>query len=181
MGEKDKKYLSFFVVLTSGGICEDKKEWMEMGYLPFEIIHKKWRYHLLNMIKEQIPTEYMKRMIDELYKLYPKGFVANVIKGEAPEKAKGLAVYLAKYMASPPISVRRILTYDGKRVTYWYNDHETYYKFRCTRCKFENEMNEANVDVAYGWTKKRTRTSDGEIVPVLECPNCSKWTYECID
>ena len=56
-----------------------------------------------------------------------------------------------------------------------------YYKFRCTRCKFENEMNEANVDVAYGWTKKRTRTSDGEIVPVLECPNCSKWTYECID
>ena len=42
-------------------------------------------------------------------------------------------------------------------------------------------MNEANVDAAYGWTKKRTRTSDGEIVPVLECPNCSRWTYECID
>ena len=55
------------------------------------------------------------------------------------------------------------------------------YKYRCTRCKFENEMNEANVDAAYGWTKKRTRTSDGEMVPVLECPNCSKWTYECID
>ncbi len=113
------------ILLTSGGICEEKKEWMEMGYLPFEIIHKKWQYHLLNMIKEQIPTEYMKRMADKLYKLYPKGFVANVNKGEAPEKAKGLAIYLAKYMASPPISVNRILSYDGKMVTYWYNDHET--------------------------------------------------------
>lgn len=35
-------------------------------------------------------------------------------------------------------------------------------------------MNEANVDAAYGWTKKRTRTSVGEIVPILECPNCSR-------
>jgi hypothetical protein len=113
------------ILLTSSGICEEKKEWMEMGYLPFEIIHKKWQYHLLTMIKEQILTEYMKRMTNKLYKLYPKGFVANVNKGEAPEKAKGLAIYLAKYMASPPISVKRILNYDGKTVTYWYNDHET--------------------------------------------------------
>jgi hypothetical protein len=36
-----------------------------------------------------------------------------------------------------------------------------YYKFRWSRCKFENEMNEANVDAAYGWTKKRTRCSRG--------------------
>jgi len=28
-------------------------------------------------------------------------------------------------MASPPISVRRIIRYDGETVTYWYNDHET--------------------------------------------------------
>ena len=42
-------------------------------------------------------------------------------------------------------------------------------------------MNEVNVDVAYGWTKKRIRTSEGEIMSVLVCPNCSRWTYECID
>jgi hypothetical protein len=113
------------ILLTSGGICEEKKEWIGMGYLPFETIHTKWQYHLLNMIKEQIPTERIKRMVDKLYEMYPKGFVANVNKGEAPEKAKGLAIYLAKYMASPPISVKRILKYDGKTVTYWYNDHET--------------------------------------------------------
>jgi Putative transposase len=32
---------------------------------------------------------------------------------------------LAKYVVSPPISLRRILSYDGQRVRYWYNDHKT--------------------------------------------------------
>lgn len=113
------------ILMTSGGINENGKEWRELKYLPFEIIHTKWQYHLLKMMKEQVSTEDMKKMVDSLYKKYTKGFVANASKGEAPEKAKGLAKYLAKYMASPPISVRRIIKYDGKMVTYWYNDHET--------------------------------------------------------
>lgn len=113
------------ILMTSGGIDEKGKEWKELGYLPFEMIHTKWQYHLLNMMKKEVPTQKMKQMVDEMYRMYPKGFVANVNKGEAPEKAKGLAKYLAKYMASPPISVRRIKNYDGKTVTYWYNDHET--------------------------------------------------------
>ncbi|HBQ63657.1 MAG TPA: hypothetical protein DD727_01755 [Clostridiales bacterium] len=106
------------ILMTSGGVDEEGKEWRELGYLPFETIHKKWQYHFLNMMKKEIPTQKMKQMVDELYRLYPKGFVANINKGEAPEKAKGLAKYLAKYMASPPISVRRIINYDGKTVTY---------------------------------------------------------------
>jgi hypothetical protein len=36
-----------------------------------------------------------------------------------------LAKYLAKYVASPPIAVRRIIGYTGQEVTYWYKDHQT--------------------------------------------------------
>jgi hypothetical protein len=36
--------------------------------------------------------------------------------------------YLAKYVVSPPISLRRILSYDGQRVRYWYNDHKTQHR-----------------------------------------------------
>ena len=32
---------------------------------------------------------------------------------------------LAKYVVSPPISVKRIENYDGKSVSYWYRDHKT--------------------------------------------------------
>lgn len=46
-------------------------------------------------------------------------------QGNVPEGGAGLARYLAKYLASPPIAVRRIIDYDGSNVTYWYNDHKT--------------------------------------------------------
>jgi len=49
------------ILLTSGGINEERKEWKELGYLPFEIIHTKWQYHLLNMIREQVPTKEMNK------------------------------------------------------------------------------------------------------------------------
>jgi hypothetical protein len=42
-------------------------------------------------------------------------------------------------------------------------------------------MNEAIVDAAYGWSKKRTKTKDGVSVPVLECPNCYKKNFVCVD
>ena len=65
------------------------------------------------------------RLVDELWKKYPKGLVANVSKGNVPDSCKGLARYLARYVASPPIAVRRILNYDGETVTYWYQDHRS--------------------------------------------------------
>jgi Putative transposase len=36
-----------------------------------------------------------------------------------------LATYLAKYVVSPPTSVRRIDRYDGQRVTYHYRSHKS--------------------------------------------------------
>jgi len=113
------------IIMTNGGINEAKGKWVDLNYFPYEMIHKKWQYHLLNMMKKMIPTEEMKSLVGELWKKYPKGFVANIKKGDVPEKCKGLAKYLAKYLASPPISVRRIIKYDGRSVTYWYNDHKS--------------------------------------------------------
>lgn len=61
----------------------------------------------------------------ELYKKYPQGLVAYVTKGKVPDQCRGLAKYLAKYVASPPIAIRRIVSCTGDKVTYWYNDHQT--------------------------------------------------------
>jgi hypothetical protein len=60
-----------------------------------------------------------------LWKKYPRGLVAHVTKGKVPEQCRGLAKYLAKYVASPPIAIRRLIGYSGEEVTYWYKDHHT--------------------------------------------------------
>ena len=113
------------IIMTSGGINEDQYSWFDLRYFKYEIIHKKWQYHLFSMIKSWFNTDAVNNLVDQLWRKYPKGLVANVSKGNVPETGSGLARYLAKYVASPPIAVRRIISYDGQSVIYWYNDHQT--------------------------------------------------------
>jgi hypothetical protein len=51
--------------------------------------------------------------------------VTNVQKGHVPAQAQSVARYVAKYVVSPPIAVRRIDRYDGARVTYHDRSHRT--------------------------------------------------------
>jgi hypothetical protein len=113
------------IIMTSGGINEDMGCWFELRYFRYEIIHKKWQYHLLSMIKSWFNTMEIKELVDQLWKKYPNGLVAHVSKGKVPGRGRGLARYLSKYVASPPIAVRRIISYNGVNVTYWYKDHQT--------------------------------------------------------
>ena len=115
------------IIMTSGGLTEGRQGeyWVKLKYFPYEVLHKKWQYYLFKMVKDKVPTRQMKVLIDKLYRKYPKGLVANIQKGEVPKRVKTLAKYLAKYVVSPPISVRRIMSYDGRRVKYWYNDHKS--------------------------------------------------------
>ena len=111
------------ILLTSGGIDESRGKWEDLNYFPHPLLRRKWQYHLFSMLKRELCSLETDRLIDSLWKKYRKGLVVNVKRGRVPEKCRGLAKYLAKYLASPPISVRRIVSYTGSEVTYWYNDH----------------------------------------------------------
>ena len=113
------------IIMTSGGIHTGVGTWFDLGYFKYEFIHKKWQYHLFRMVKSHFDMEEVDKLVDVLWKMYPRGLVANVSKGNVPESGKGLSRYLARYVACPPIAVRRIVNYDGQRVSYWYQDHKT--------------------------------------------------------
>jgi putative transposase len=49
--------------------------------------------------------------------------VTHVHKGDVPARYQSLARYLAQYVVSPPISLRRIDPDDGQRVTDHYRSH----------------------------------------------------------
>jgi len=112
------------ILCSSGGMTEDGK-WREFGFIDYDLLHTKWQYHLLNMLRREVKSEEMEEEIDRCWREYPKGLVAYIEKGDVPQGGKGLAYYLAKYVVSPPISVKRIIKYDGKMVRYWYRDHQT--------------------------------------------------------
>jgi len=108
------------IIMTSGGISTEEERWHDLGYFKYETIHKKWQYHLFSWLKTYFESSEINQLINVLWQKYPKGLVANVSKGSVPESCRGLAGYLAKYVAAPPIAVRRIVNYDGQTVEYWY-------------------------------------------------------------
>lgn len=111
-------------LVTGGGLTPDAA-WKGISYIPFDLIHRKWQYHLLTMLRQHLAGTAINQAIDRAWKKYPKGFVAFVEKGSVPAAPQGLAQYLAKYLVSPPISIHRIQSYDGQTVRYWYRDHRT--------------------------------------------------------
>jgi len=110
-------------IATSGGWDQQAQQWIHLDYLPYRMLRKKWQWHLLTMVRQTVKTKESKQLVDACYTRYREGFVTNVQKGDVPARYQSLATYLAKYVVSPPISLRRIDHYDGQRVTYHYRSH----------------------------------------------------------
>jgi hypothetical protein len=113
------------IIATSGGWAQQVRQWVHLDYIPYRLLRKKWQWHLLTMLRQTVKTQEMKRLVDTCYTRYREGFVTNVQKGDVPARYQSLARYLAKYVVSPPISLRRIDRYDGHRVTYHYRSHQS--------------------------------------------------------
>ena len=99
--------------------------WEHLQYLPYALLRRKWQWHLLTMLRQTLKTEAIKQLVDTCFRKYPDGLVTNVQKGHVPAQSQSVARYVAKYVVSPPIAVRRIDRYDGERVTYHYRSHRT--------------------------------------------------------
>jgi Putative transposase/Transposase zinc-binding domain len=113
------------LLATSGGYDVAGERWEHLQYLPYDLLRRTWQWHLLSMIRKTLETDAIHQLVDACFTKYPNGLVTNVQKGQVPSQYQSLARYVAKYVVSPPISVRRIDRYDGQRVTYHYRSHRT--------------------------------------------------------
>ncbi len=57
---------------------------------------------------QTLQTDAVHRLVDACVRKYPDGLVPNVQKGAVPSQSQSVARYVAKYVVSPPIAVRRI-------------------------------------------------------------------------
>ena len=105
-------------IATSGGGDDQGKQWIHLDYVPDPLWRKKWQWHLLTMLRQTVKSKEIHRLVDACDTRYREGCVTNVQKGEVPARYQSVATYLATYVGSPPISLRRIDRYDGHRVTY---------------------------------------------------------------
>ena len=124
-GRNGQYHPHLHLLATSGGYDAQGERWEHLQYLPYDLLRHKWQWHLLTMLRQTLQTDAVQRLVDACFRQYPDGLVTNVQKGAVPSQYQSLARYVAKYVVSPPISVRRIDRYDGERVTYHYRSHRT--------------------------------------------------------
>jgi hypothetical protein len=113
------------VIATSGGYDAQAERWEHLSFLPYDLLRRKWQWHLMTTLRQTLATDSINDLVDVCFRKYPEGLVTHVQKGKVPSQYQSLASYVAKYVVSPPISVRRIDRYDGERVTYHYRSHQT--------------------------------------------------------
>jgi Putative transposase/Transposase zinc-binding domain len=124
-GRNGQYHPHLHLLATSGGYEGQGERWEHINYLPYDLLRRKWQWHLLSMVRKTLKTDAINQLVDTCFRQYPHGLVTNVQKGQVPSQYPSVARYVAKYVVSPPISVRRIDRYDGERGTYHYRSHRT--------------------------------------------------------
>jgi len=110
---------------TEGGYNSENKFISLPRYIDYNTFHKKWQYNLLTVLRNYIP----KQIIDLCFRKYPKGFCAY-IKPDKLHYGKGLIKYIGRYIRHPAIANSRIVDYNGKGVTFYYEDHDKKIHFK---------------------------------------------------
>jgi hypothetical protein len=112
------------LMVTGGGIDEAGK-WQEVNTVSYDYLHREWQWQLFARLEEQVRESTITGLLGSLRKVYDRGLVAYW-EPKPVKTGKGLAQYLIKYVASPPMAVSRIIDYDGQEVEYCWQDHKSH-------------------------------------------------------
>jgi hypothetical protein len=116
--EEDMKYnVHFHNIVTNGGMSVKYNVWKHIDYIPYRLLHRKWKHKCLDVVTKHLPmTMENQCLLGNLrYYQYLGGFNVHVVKTDIPRKE--LVRYIARYIRHPPISNRRIVDYNGQEVT----------------------------------------------------------------
>lgn len=109
------------VLCTAGGLRQDKV-WQPVKIFPATQYRRLWQYYLLKLLRQKLKgSRSVQRIIGSLHRKYPKGFIVNVVSQY--RNGRKAAAYCCRYTGRPPISEKRILSYDGEQVSIGYKDY----------------------------------------------------------
>lgn len=118
-GDDLKANFHVHALVTAGGLSKNNG-WVKVDYIDYTFIRKTWQYAILTTLRKYQAVK--DSLIDRCFNDSPKGFVIfadRIIKGSK----RFTLSYVARYTKHPPISQRRILSYDGEFVSFSYESN----------------------------------------------------------
>jgi Putative transposase len=103
-------------MMVTGGI-DQRRPWQDVKTVSYDYLHREWRRQLFARLEETSRSAEVALLLKRLGQEYKRGLVAYW-EPKPVKIGKGLAQYLIKYVASPPIVVSRIIAYDRPSVSF---------------------------------------------------------------
>jgi predicted Zn-dependent protease with MMP-like domain len=119
---RDLKWNPHVHVLVSEGGSGKNTPWKKMPYIHYERLRKSWQKLLLDAMSKRVKSMKFKNLKNKLYSRYNNGFYVYG-KGEVKNE-RAATQYVGRYTGRPAIANSRIVKYDGKKVTIYYEKHE---------------------------------------------------------
>lgn len=122
------------VLLTCGGLNQEQTDWVNCNYIPHDFL----KYHFKHNFLETIQTLWNNENIEEIPQplrlwftpSYQQKVIQVVMKytwyvhvGDRLTDAKSVVKYIGRYTKRPAIAESKILDYNGKEVTFTYQEH----------------------------------------------------------
>lgn len=108
------------IILLDGGIS--KTEFKNIDFFSYPSFRKRFMKVILDLLEDKIGKDNFRKLKNDLYRRYPKGFYVHAPKSKF-KSVKGLLSYVCRYLSRPVMAESRILDYDGTYVTFWYQRH----------------------------------------------------------
>lgn len=109
------------MILLDGGISKTK--FYKVDFFSYASFRKRFMKVLLDLLEQHIGKKEFRRIKNNLYFQYRKGFYVYAPKSKH-KSLHELLTYVCRYLSRPVMAESRILDYDGEFVTFWYQRHE---------------------------------------------------------
>lgn len=110
------------MILLDGGISNTSKQFIDISFFSYPSFRKRFMKVLLDLLENDIGKDKFRKIKNDCYFNHQEGFYVFA----PPSKFKSyidLIKYVCRYVARPVMAESRIIDYDGKYITFWYQRH----------------------------------------------------------
>lgn len=119
---RDLKWNPHIHLILTEGASGNNTVWRHIKHIPFTMLRKRWQTTLLSLLHEKLGASFYS-LKSRLFSSYKDGFYVYA-KKEKQSIVKDSINYVVRYTGKPPMAQSRIIDYDGKFVTFYYQRHE---------------------------------------------------------
>lgn len=109
------------IILLDGGISKTK--FVNVSFFSYASFRKRFMKVLLDLLEAELGKDDFRKIKNNLYFKNKDGFYVYAPKSKF-KSVNALLSYVCRYLSRPVMAESRIIDYDGKFITFWYQRHE---------------------------------------------------------